>query len=199
MTGTLRRLSATLALVAAPVLAVPTAAQHEDHAGHLRAPTGLMADLLADVSEAEQKFMSLARAMPEASYAWAPAQGVRSVGGVFQHVAADNYLLPALLGVDPPAATGIKATSYATVQAYETRKIGRDEVIKDLEVSFGFLKKAMAATPADKLGEKVQFFGQERTRQQVWVLTVTHLHEHLGQAIAYARSNNVVPPWSRGG
>jgi hypothetical protein len=27
--------------------------------------------------------------------------------------------------------------------------------------------------------------------------TVTHLHEHLGQLIAYARSNNVEPPWSR--
>ena len=27
--------------------------------------------------------------------------------------------------------------------------------------------------------------------------TVTHLHEHLGQLIAYARVNNVVPPWSK--
>ncbi len=24
-----------------------------------------------------------------------------------------------------------------------------------------------------------------------------HAHEHLGQAIAYARSNGVVPPWSQ--
>ena len=24
-----------------------------------------------------------------------------------------------------------------------------------------------------------------------------HLHEHLGQLIAYARSNNIAPPWSR--
>jgi uncharacterized damage-inducible protein DinB len=23
-----------------------------------------------------------------------------------------------------------------------------------------------------------------------------HMHEHLGQAIAYARVNGVVPPWS---
>jgi hypothetical protein len=27
--------------------------------------------------------------------------------------------------------------------------------------------------------------------------TVTHLHEHLGQLIAYARSNKVTPPWSK--
>jgi hypothetical protein len=43
----------------------------------------------------------------------------------------------------------------------------------------------------------VTVFGQKRTLQQLWVLTATHLHEHLGQAIAYARANNVVPPWSR--
>jgi hypothetical protein len=26
-----------------------------------------------------------------------------------------------------------------------------------------------------------------------------HLHEHLGQSIAYARTNGVTPPWSMGG
>ena len=30
------------------------------------------------------------------------------------------------------------------------------------------------------------------------LLIITHLHEHLGQAIAYARMNKVTPPWSAG-
>ncbi|MEK6688798.1 MAG: hypothetical protein AABZ01_10100, partial [Gemmatimonadota bacterium] len=90
----LRRLPAVLALMTLPV--VPAAAQ-----------SGLMADLLKAISEVESKLVGLAKAMPEASYSWSPAEGVRSVGGVFQHVAADNYLLPALLGVEPPAATMI--------------------------------------------------------------------------------------------
>jgi hypothetical protein len=42
-------------------------------------------------------------------------------------------------------------------------------------------------------------FGRKTTAQSTWILTVTHLHEHLGQLIAYARSNNITPPWSRGG
>jgi hypothetical protein len=33
--------------------------------------------------------------------------------------------------------------------------------------------------------------------RQVWVVTVAHLHEHLGQSIAYARTNGVTPPWSQ--
>jgi hypothetical protein len=31
----------------------------------------------------------------------------------------------------------------------------------------------------------------------MWIAATTHLHEHLGQLIAYARSNNVTPPWTK--
>ena len=31
----------------------------------------------------------------------------------------------------------------------------------------------------------------------LWVRLVTHMHEHLGQVIAYSRANEIVPPWSR--
>ena len=39
--------------------------------------------------------------------------------------------------------------------------------------------------------------GTPTTVGDVWIRAVVHLHEHLGQSIAYARSNEVVPPWSR--
>jgi hypothetical protein len=55
----------------------------------------------------------------------------------------------------------------------------------------------MTAAGARSPADTVRLFGTPRTLQQLWVLATTHLHEHLGQAIAYARSNNVVPPWSR--
>lgn len=42
-------------------------------------------------------------------------------------------------------------------------------------------------------------FGQQTSRGGALVRSVTHCHEHLGQAIAYARANGVVPPWSGGG
>jgi hypothetical protein len=44
---------------------------------------------------------------------------------------------------------------------------------------------------------QVDMFGQKASTRRVWVMTTTHLHEHLGQLIAYARSNNVKPPWSK--
>jgi hypothetical protein len=34
-------------------------------------------------------------------------------------------------------------------------------------------------------------------RWAVMLQLVAHMNEHLGQSIAYARANDVVPPWSR--
>lgn len=40
---------------------------------------------------------------------------------------------------------------------------------------------------------------QRPRRAVVWstLPLVTHTHEHLGQTIAYARADEIVPPWSR--
>lgn len=158
---------------------------------------GLMGDLVTDVTDVESKIVGLAKAMPEASYMWRPMPGVRSVGEVFTHVAADNYFLPIALGATAPPATGISGTDYKTVAAYEAKTRTRAEIIAEVEQSFVFLKKAMADTPDAKLDTSMKMFGRESSVRTTWVMTVTHVHEHLGQLIAYARSNKVTPPWSK--
>jgi uncharacterized damage-inducible protein DinB len=158
---------------------------------------GLMGDLIADITDVEGKIVGLAKAMPESSYAWRPMAGVRSVGEAFTHVAADNYFLPIALGATAPAATGISGTDYKTVEAYERKTRSRAEIIAEVEQSFAFLKKAMAETPDAKMDTAMKMFGRESSVRTTWVMTVTHVHEHLGQLIAYARSNKVVPPWSK--
>jgi hypothetical protein len=55
----------------------------------------------------------------------------------------------------------------------------------------------MAAVPEAKLDEAVQVLGQKNTNRGMWIMATVHLHEHLGQLISYARSNNVTPPWSK--
>lgn len=158
---------------------------------------GLMGDLMADIAEVEGKIVGLAKAMPESSYAWRPMPGVRSVGEAFTHVAADNYFLPIALGATAPPATGISGTDYKTVEAYEKKSRTRAEIIAEVEQSFAFLKKAMADTPDAKMDTTMKMFGRDSSVRTTWVMTVTHVHEHLGQLIAYARSNKVVPPWSK--
>ena len=187
-------LAATLGAVAA----LPASAQQTATAAAATPAAGLTADLLTDISQVERKMMALARAIPADKYGWRPAQGVRSVGEVLMHVGSDNYLLPASLGYAADPSTGIKAGDFKSAQTYERRQVSRDSTIAQLERSFAHLKQSLTATQPAKLGDKVSLFGQSFTVQQTWVLTTTHLHEHLGQLIAYARSNGVTPPWSQG-
>lgn len=160
-----------------------------------QSPSGVMGELQNDLDEVEKKVLSLARAIPESAYGWRPADGVRSTGEVFQHIAADNYYLPVLTGTPAPAETGI-TKDYKTVQAFERKPVSRDAVIAEVEKSFAFLRKAMSAT-GGKPDAPIDMFGRKTTTRGLWITTVTHLHEHLGQLIVYARSNKVVPPWSK--
>lgn len=156
---------------------------------------GLMAEMHRDVNQVQEKMLGLARAMPESTYTWRPGEA-RSVRETLLHVAADNYLIPIAMGKPAPAATGI-TSDFASASVYEKRTVSKDQIVADLEASFRHLHEAMNLTTDANLGETITFFGQSWTRQRAMLLTVTHLHEHLGQMIAYARSNGVTPPWSR--
>ena len=160
-------------------------------------PSGIMKEFLGDLAQAQQKIVGLAKAMPADKYDWRPGPGVRSVGEVFLHVAADNYFIPANMGTPAPASTKISATDYKTADAFATRKLGKDAIVKELEDSFTFLKNAMSATTDAKLSQNATIFGFTTTTRGWWLGTLTDLHEHLGQSIAYARMNGVVPPWSK--
>ena len=89
---------------------------------------GVMADLAKDIAEVETKIVGLANAMPEPAWDWRPGPGVRSVGEVFTHVAADNYFMPAALGTATPKDVAISGTDYKTVGVYERTQAlaGRD-------------------------------------------------------------------------
>ncbi len=152
------------------------------------------ADLLKDLETVETKLVDLAGAIPENKYNWQP-DSARSVKRVLLHVAADNYVMPAMLGFTPDPSTGL-TSDYNTGVAFEGRNIPKDSVIAELKKSFAFVKQSLqSATPASMSGQ-VTMFGQPFTGQSAWILAVTHLHEHLGQMIAYARTNGVKPPWS---
>ncbi|HRN52538.1 MAG TPA: DinB family protein [Gemmatimonadaceae bacterium] len=176
------------AVLAAAALATPVAVT--------QAQQGFMATMHRDIGDMEKKLVDLASAIPESTYAWRPAQGVRSVGEVLQHIAADNYILPVYMGTPAPAATGITA-EYGTAVAYETRSgLTKAQIIADLRASFAHLHRAINTNTDANITENIDWFGTQATRLQGMTGTVGHLHEHLGQLIAYARSNGVKPPWS---
>lgn len=178
------------ALLMAGSVCLPTVARAQ-------AAAPVVEELMKNIDAVQQKFVALAKAMPANKYAWRPMPGVRSVSEVFLHVASDNYLLPSMVGAMPPAGTNIDVKNFKTLETFEKRTLTRDETVQELQASFAHLKTAMRTTTADKLTAPIDMFGQKSTQQSLWIETATHMHEHLGQAIAYARMNRITPPWSK--
>ena len=151
-------------------------------------PTGSKGDMMRWYKDAEDKLIQLAEAMPENKYAWRPGKGVRSVGEVFMHVAGANFGIPGFMGVAPPEGFDI--------QTWEKSLTKKADIQKALKDSFAHMEQAFMNTSDEDMEKVVEPFGFKMTERSAYLLILTHAHEHLGQSIAYARTNGVVPPWS---
>jgi uncharacterized damage-inducible protein DinB len=149
-------------------------------------PTGaFQKDLLDDLQETADHLMSLSQAVPAEKYNWKPGEGVRSVGEVYSHIADANFGIP--------KAAGIKSTMTAPDIKGAT---GKDQIVSNLKASIENVQQIITSTPDSALDGKVKLFGHDFTVRGTLLLLVGHMHEHLGQSIAYARSIGVVPPWT---
>ena len=151
--------------------------------------SGLRGDVIWQLSDVEKKLAALAEATPQEKYAWRPAPGVRSISEVYMHVAGGNYFLTTFLGAKMPEGFSRDMEKTVTEKA---------KVVEAMKKSFDHARKAVEATPDSDLDKKVKVFGQEPSERMLLIWLVSHGHEHLGQSIAYARTNGIAPPWSEG-
>ena len=176
-----------LALAASTAAAQATAAS--TNAANAAAPTsGYRAEFLNEMKYFEGRFTQLAEAIPAEKYTWRPGAGVRSVSEVLLHVANANQMLPRMAGIQPPA-------GY-TQQGYETATTEKAKVIAELKKSFEHIRSAASAMKDADADKAMKVFGMDMTGRSFSFFMARHLGEHLGQLIAYARVNGVVPPWS---
>jgi uncharacterized damage-inducible protein DinB len=153
------------------------------------------ADLSLSLKELEAHLMALAKAVPEEKYSWRPAAGVRSFQQVFLHIANGNQLLLDVALNSPTA--DAREKEIAEQSKREDMPATKDQVIEILTQSFAAVHQAIDRARPATLTRGVDFFGTPATTNGVLVNLETHIAEHLGQAIAYARMNGVVPPWSQ--
>jgi hypothetical protein len=118
---------------------------------------------------------------------------VRSVGEVFMHVASEYYVFtPLAYGATPSPLIGRGREAFAKFESASTK----DDVRKHLKEGFAYAKQQLdGVEPANLVGRR-KLFGREFTIAETSFLMTGDLHEHLGQLIAYARSNGVKPPWT---
>ena len=135
-----------------------------------------------------RQLVALAEAIPADKYSWRPGPGVRSTSEVLMHIALANFYLLSVTG--PPLPAGIKSNDM------EKTVTAKPEVIDWLKRSLDAVKTAHAnITPAD-LQRKVKINGRDATVDGIYLRIIVHANEHMGQLVAYARMNGIVPPWS---
>ena len=151
--------------------------------------SGFRADFLTQFDDVSKKIVDLAEAVPADKYGWRPAPGVRSISEVYMHIVGGNSYIPSFIGVKPME--GIE-------RGMEKSVTEKARVVELLKKSMAHARAAVLATPDADLDKKVNIFGGASSERGVIMIIGNHLHEHLGQSIAYARSNGIAPPWSKG-
>ena len=151
-------------------------------------PPGVGEGWMGEFDHAARQLLQLAEATPPEKFAWRPAAGVRSVAEVYMHIAVANQHLVSRIGAKP---TADLSTMGKDPEKSITDKAG---VIKFLKDSFEAVRAAYKISDRQKM---VKLFGKEVPTDNVFVRILVHNHEHMGQAIAYARMNGIAP-WSSG-
>ncbi len=166
------------------VLAAPAALAQAPAAA---LPAGFRAEVLGQQAYGEKQILDLAEATPADKYGWRPGPGVRSISEVYMHIAGAGYFFGGFAGIKPPAGLDREMEKNITEKA---------KVIEELKKSFAHLRAGIAATPDADLDKPVKMFGRDSTVRGVFLAAASHEFEHLGQSIAYARVNGIVPPWT---
>lgn len=177
--------------LAGALLASPASAQQGSPSSTPAAgqPTTIQAALANDVGTLSDKFVGLAGVMA-GKYDWRPSPGVRSVADVFNLIVMENRMLAGLL-------TGAGAQGGGGMGGRGNPVTDPAQMQEALRTSYDALKQALSGLSDSDLKANVKMFGRETTKQGAALMLLFDQHEHLGQSIAYARSNSVVPPWSK--
>jgi hypothetical protein len=148
-----------------------------------------------DIDGLRKKFMALAKALPADKLGWRPMDGTRSFREVFAHIAAEGNTETAMFGRPLPAG------SVADFDAEEARlkKLSDGQLIDAMDRALQSLSVTMGGLSSTKINTPIRYYGHTTLPRVATTYTLNDLHEHLGQLVAYARMNQLVPPWSKKG
>jgi DinB superfamily len=179
-------------LAAAPALrgqAAPPAQQQ---------PPTVSSVLNAHYGIVEQQVVSVAEAMPEDKYSFAPTngefKGVRTFAEEVKHIGFANHLF-----FGPLMGENIDAKSIEENANGPANLKTKAEIIQYVKDSFALGHKALAAmTPENEVTPLTKpVFPFLSTRLAIASIGCWHPMDHYGQMVEYLRMNGLIPPASR--
>jgi len=183
--GFLRSLAVLLGL---SVAAVGAGGQPANDADNTAPSYDMKAQALLDLAMVQKKFVDLADAIPADKFGWRPAADARSFAELFLHVAGERYGILGMMGAEKPAGFDGKT--------FERSSSDRAQIVVELNKSWGFAESAIKGMSNADFAKPLPKLGPQANAGDVVYILVADAHEHLGQAVAYARENGIVPPWT---
>jgi hypothetical protein len=159
-----------------------------------KSPQTMVSTILPWWEMIEKSFVSVADAMPEEKWAFAPKDGafdgVRTFAQQVKHVACANFaFFQEIEKKTPPDGCETGGPDPSRTKA---------ELLKYLRDSFAYGRKVIGMmTPENALDAASGRYGGNSTRLGLTTLAVWHASDHYGQIVVYLRMNGIVPPPSR--
>ena len=173
-----------LVLLSALAMAAPA----DEPADHTAPSYDMKAQALLDLEKVQKKFVDLANAVPADKLTWRPSADSRSFAEVLLHVAGERYGILSLMGAELPAGLDRKGFEKSTTD--------RARIVEELNKSWEFAQKTIQGMTNADFAKLLPKLGPQANAGDVVYILVADAHEHLGQLVAYARENGIVPPWT---
>lgn len=150
-----------------------------------------------NVVSSEQVLMSVAEAMPEEKYSFAPTngefKGVRTFAQMAKHVAVVNFMNgAALMGERAPVDVGEKENGADSIKT-------KAQILKFLKDSFVYLRRATSIIDENNLMKptKDPWSGKQAPLLLFVTTGLSHPWEMYGQMVIYLRMNGIDPYGNR--
>lgn len=156
----------------------------------------LVKEFLGQFEFVQGRITQLANAVPQSVYEWRPEEGVRSVSEVYLHIAFSNYMTVEMTGGTVPKEVGFEM-DFSKEHVWDIQTTDKTAILEKINESFATLKEWIQGLTEEDLNREVEAFGMKQSTRNFIISMIGHTHEHLGQSIAYARTNHITPPWSK--
>jgi len=145
-------------------------------------------DYLERLENSRKYLILVAETMPEDKYEFKATTESMSFSENLMHIAwAMDWHSQSLMG-------GREARDWNTDTELKVDTKSKKEMISTMVKTFDKTIEFISKFDINKLEERLDYFGSDRTKRQVLLLLADHITHHRGQMLVYMRLNGIVPP-----
>ncbi len=145
-------------------------------------------DYLERLENSKKYLILIAETMPEEKYGYKASKESLSFAENLMHIGfAMDWHSQSLLG-------GRESRDWNTDTVFKTTNKSKKEMIEIIHKTFDETIKLLQSFDPVKLDDRLDYFGLDRTKRQIFLLLSDHITHHRGQMLVYMRLNGLIPP-----